>query len=161
MDLGETVRRLVEEAIPFNRFLGIVVTHLEPGTARFEVPFRPELIGDPVRRVLHGGVLSAVFDACGGAAVWSKMTLDDRISTIDLRVDYLRPARAERFVAEATVVRLGNRVAVVDARAFQEEGGEQRLIATGKCVYSIYRGGLRELRERMQARAGGDPGEGG
>ena len=78
------VRELFLERIPFNRVLGIEILELTPGRALFGVPFRPELIGDPDRRALHGGVLSAVADTCGGCAVWSKIGVDDRISTIDM-----------------------------------------------------------------------------
>jgi uncharacterized protein (TIGR00369 family) len=133
----EKLKRLMEEAIPFNRVLGIRVTAARRGFARLEVPFREELIGDPYRPALHGGVLSALADAAGGGAVW--LDLDDdraRVSTIDLRIDYLRPARLELLVAEATVVRSGNRVGVVDIRLFHESASAET-IATGKGVYNI------------------------
>ena len=86
------IRELFLERIPFNRVLGIEIVELSKGEAVFSVPFRPELIGDPDRPALHGGVLSAVADTCGGCAVWSAVGADDRVSTIDLRIDYMRPA---------------------------------------------------------------------
>ena len=59
-----------------------------------------------------------------------------RVSTIDLRIDYLRPARLETLVAEATLVRLGNRVGVADIRMWSGSvDGEP--IATGKGVYNV------------------------
>jgi uncharacterized protein (TIGR00369 family) len=140
----EQLKRWMEEGIPFNRLLGVTVTGLAKGFARLEVPFRDELVGDPMRPALHGGVLSALADATGGAAVFA--SVDDeraRVSTIDLRIDYLRPARLERLAAEAHVVRLGNRVGVVDVRLFHpsdgptDPGDEGETIATGKGVYNI------------------------
>lgn len=123
--------------IPFNRYLGVRVGAVENGRARLEVPFRPELVGDPLRPALHGGVLSALADAAGGAAVWTGLEDDRaRVSTIDLRIDYLRPARLETIVAEAHVVRLGNRVGVADVRLFHPSS-EGETIATGKGVYNI------------------------
>jgi uncharacterized protein (TIGR00369 family) len=127
----------MEEMIPFNRYLGVRVVAVRKGFARLEVPFRAELIGDPLRPALHGGVMSAVADAAGGAAVW--VSIDDdhaRISTIDLRVDYLRPGRLSTLVAEATVVRIGNRVGVADVRLFHPEH-ETETVATGKAVYNV------------------------
>jgi uncharacterized protein (TIGR00369 family) len=59
-----------------------------------------------------------------------------RVSTIDRRIDYLRPARLELVVAEATIVRIGNRVGVADVRLFQPSA-ESETIATGKGVYNI------------------------
>ena len=133
----EVLRQVMEELVPFNRYLGIKLTGTRRGWARLEVPFRPELIGDPMRPALHGGVLSALADAAGGAAVWSDLEDEQaRVSTIDLRIDYLRPARLVAVVAEATVVRLGNRVGVADVKLFNADEPE-RVVATGKGVYNI------------------------
>lgn len=133
----EVLRQVMEELIPFNRYLGIKLTGVHNGYARLEVPFREELIGDPMRPALHGGVLSALGDAAGGAAVWAGIEDENaRISTIDLRIDYLRPARLVTVVAEATVVRLGNRVGVADVRMFNADA-EGDTIATAKGVYNI------------------------
>lgn len=129
---------LIEQAIPFNKFLGIKLDRLEDGFVRLVLPYRAEFIGDPFRPALHGGVISTLIDVCGGIAVWTKITLEDRVSTIDLRVDYLSPGLAERLVAEASVVRVGNRVGVTDVRVFQPSD-EKRTVATGKAVYNIKR----------------------
>ncbi len=134
----ERVRWFMAEAIPFNRVLGIEVVELRGGFARLEVPFRKELIGDPSRPALHGGVISAVVDACGGAAALTLVPPPGLVSTIDLRVDYLRPGEPQRLVCESSVTRLGNRVASVDSRVFHPEAPD-RLIATGKAVYNIHR----------------------
>lgn len=133
----EALRHLMEEVVPFNRHLGMKLTVARAGFARLEVPFRPELVGDPLRPALHGGVISTLADAAGGAAVWSGLDVPSaRVSTIDLRVDYLRPARLETLVAEATVVRRGNRVGVADVKLFHP-GTESDVVATGKGVYNI------------------------
>jgi uncharacterized protein (TIGR00369 family) len=136
--LQERVRWFMAEVIPFNRVLGIEVVELRSGFARFEVPFRNELIGDPSRPALHGGVISAVVDACGGAAALTLVPPPGVVSTIDLRVDYLRPGEPQRLACESSVTRLGNRVASVDSRVFHTEAPD-RLIATGKAVYNVHR----------------------
>ena len=135
----EVLRQVMEELIPFNRFLGVKLTAVRKGFARLEIPFREELVGDPMRPALHGGVLSALGDAAGGAAVWAGIDDDNaRISTIDLRIDYLRPARLVTLVAEATVVRVGNRVGVADVRIFNgDEPGTAETVATVKAVYNV------------------------
>ncbi|MBX3198639.1 MAG: hotdog fold thioesterase [Labilithrix sp.] len=133
----EVLKQVMEELIPFNRYLGVRMAAAEAGFARLEVPFRDELVGDPLRPALHGGVLSALADAAGGAAVWTGIEDERaRVSTIDLRIDYLRPAKLELVVAEARVVRIGNRVGVADVRLFQPSA-ESDTIATGKGVYNI------------------------
>jgi uncharacterized protein (TIGR00369 family) len=131
------LRQLMEEMIPFNRYLGVRVDAVRHGYVRLEIPFREELVGDPMRPALHGGVISALADTAGGMAVWTG--IEDprsRVSTIDLRIDYLRPGRLETVAAEATVVRLGNRVGVADVRLFHPTSADTT-IATGKGVYNV------------------------
>ena len=134
---SDALKQMMEGFIPFNAFLGMRVRDVSKGFVVIEIPFRPELVGDPLRPALHGGVLSALADACGGAAVWVDVQdSSSRVSTIDLRIDYLRPARLETIVAEGRVVRLGNRVGVVDMRLYNAPTPELT-VATGKGVYNI------------------------
>ena len=137
-EMLDAVRQFMAERIPFNAFLGVQVDALERGRAQLSLPFRPEFVGDPWRPALHGGVISTVIDACGGAAVWTTVHPTDRVSTIDLRVDYLRPGRLEALVVEARVIRSGNRVGVVSMRAFHPDAPDDS-IAEGKGVYNIKR----------------------
>jgi uncharacterized protein (TIGR00369 family) len=133
------VKEFLENNVPFNKLLGMRLGRLAEGEARLELPFRDEFIGDPFRPALHGGVISTLLDTCGGAAVFSSLTdIQDRTSTVDLRVDYLRPGRKETLVAEARIVRAGNHVAVVDLCAFHE-GDRDKPVATGTGVYNIRR----------------------
>ncbi len=131
----DRIRAFFDEQIPFNRLLGLTVDELGDGFARVAVPYAPELVGDPERPALHGGVLSATIDA---AAFTQVNGPGDRISTIDLRVDYLRPAELRDILAEARVMRMGNRVASVDVLVFHK-GHPDTPIASGKAVYSIKR----------------------
>jgi uncharacterized protein (TIGR00369 family) len=136
MDL-DRLRQIAEEMIPFNKLLGIRMTHVEPGRGRLELPWRDEFVGDPLRPAMHGGVISALADTAGGMAVWSSVEDSTaRVSTIDLRIDYLRPGRLVRLAADATVVRVGGRVGVADIRLFHPDA-ESETIATGKGVYAI------------------------
>ena len=137
--LTDVVKRFMESQIPFNRFLGMQLTHLDQGEARLELPFRDEFIGDPFRPALHGGVISTMLDTCGGAAVFTTLqNIEDRTSTVDLRVDYLRPGRKETLVAEARIVRAGNRVAVAELKAFHPDAPDEP-VATGIGVYNVRR----------------------
>ncbi|MEO6954035.1 MAG: hotdog fold thioesterase [Polyangia bacterium] len=147
MPLPPDFARLAMEAIPFHRWLGLRIAsgsvdgaHTE-GYTHAVLPFRDELVGDPRRPALHGGILAAVLDACGGFAVWSACDLaEDRVSTIDMRIDYLKHAGPEPLVAEAHLVRLGNRVGVVDMRCWQASAPDT-LVATAKGVYNVRRKG--------------------
>lgn len=130
--------RFLDELVPFNRFLGIRFVSADEGRVQLELPFRPEFIGDQSRPALHGGAISTLIDTAGGFAVWTRISLEDRVSTIDLRVDYLAPGAPESIIADAAVVRVGNRVAVTDIRVFQPSAPD-RTVATGKAVYNIKR----------------------
>jgi uncharacterized protein (TIGR00369 family) len=129
--------KLIEEFIPFNKFLGMRAELVERGRVRIALPYREELIGDPMRLALHGGVISTLVDTVGGITIWSALeNPSSRVSTIDLRVDYLRPGKPELVVAEGVVVRVGRSVGVSDMRVFHPSA-EDVTIATGKGVYSI------------------------
>lgn len=129
-----TIKEFFEEHIAFDKHLGLEVEELRPGWVRARLPFRAEFVGDPFRKALHGGVISTVVDATAGAAALSTLPYGSRCSTVDMRVDYLLPAQAETLIAEGTVLRSGNQVAVINVEVFQGEG--QR-IATGRAVYSL------------------------
>ncbi len=133
----DLLKLAIEQYVPFQKFLGMQLTVVNDGFARLEIPFRAELIGDPWRPALHGGVISSLVDSAGGAALWSCLEDErNRISTIDLRVDYLRPGKSDTLVAEAQVVRKGRSVGVVDVKVFNA-GSPDEMVATGKAVFNI------------------------
>jgi uncharacterized protein (TIGR00369 family) len=133
-----SIERFFAEEIPFNRYLGLRLVSLERGVARLHLPFKPELVGDPFRPALHGGVISAALDTAGGAAVFSMLALGDRVSTVDIRVDYLRPGRLEDLFAEATIKRVGNRMGVTAIRAYHASAPDES-VAEAMGVYNIRR----------------------
>jgi uncharacterized protein (TIGR00369 family) len=133
----EVLKQLVEEWIPFNKYVGVKAIELGKGEVLFEVAYRDELIGDPVKKAIHGGVISMLADTAGGVALWS--VLEDprsRVSTIDLRIDYLLPGKQEDLRAHGKLVRAGKTVGVADVRLFHPSEPEAT-IATGKGVYAI------------------------
>jgi len=96
---------------------------------------------------LHGGAISAVMDVIGGSVVaWgirkelADLPLEEqarrlrRVSTIDLRIDYLRPGKGREFTATGTVIRSGRKVAVARMELHNEEGV---LIAVGTGTFTV------------------------
>lgn len=134
------LRQFFDEAIPFNHYVGLKLDAVERGRVVARLPFRPELVGDPTRPALHGGVISMVADTVGGSAVWSLTRPGDKVATIDLRVDYLRPGRLVELIASAEVLRVGNRVGVSSIRVFHADDPD-RPIAVAMGVYTIRRAG--------------------
>ena len=135
MEFADLIR-FFEQDIPFNAHLGLRVASLEPGSCRVVAPFRDVLIGDPFRPALHGGVLSTVLDTAGGLAVYSTLGPGRTASTVDLRVDYLRPGRLVDVVCDAKVIRVGNRVAVTSMTL--HHGDPAEAVAEGRGVYNIH-----------------------
>jgi uncharacterized protein (TIGR00369 family) len=146
------LRRFMSEQIPFNVHLGLEVRELSEGSAVLALPFRPEFVGDPIRPALHGGTISMLADTAGGAAVIAGLRMRGLVSTIDLRIDYLRPGALLELVAEGRLVRLGGRVGVARIQVWQQsaegndsdearsaEDGGRRLIAEATGVYSVRR----------------------
>lgn len=133
-ELQESLSRLFDQ-IPFNKFLGIRISQLDLDQVKMELPIRPELIGNSFQGILHGGVIATLLDVTGGAMAMLAMFQRDhqlphsermarlsRLGTIDLRIDYLRPGRGQLFTADATLLRSGNKVAVVRSELHNEEG---------------------------------------
>lgn len=130
---------LIETQIPFNAFLGVKLLSLEKGACKLLIPYRKELVGDSRRKALHGGVISTLVDTCGGFAVWSMCAVSDKIATIDLRVDYLKPAFEKDIVAESRVRLLGNRVGNAMTVLYSRDD-PGAIVAEGRSVYNIRRG---------------------
>ena len=141
--------RNVYERLPFNQLLGLEVDHLEAERAGFRFDRRDELVGNFIQGILHGGVISAVLDTTGGmmatVSALGRMQANGstaeemaasfaRYGTIDMRVDYLRPGRGERFVSSAAIMRTGRTVAVTRMELSNEAGD---LIAVGAGAYKI------------------------
>ena len=81
------------DGIPHNRALGLRI--LDDGARRGVrtcCRTTPKLVGNPETGVLHGGAITALLDACSGAAVFAALTEWLPIATLDLRIDYLRAA---------------------------------------------------------------------
>lgn len=132
----EDVLRMMEEHVPFNRLLGIRGESVEAGRAVLVLAVRADFVGDPRRPALHGGVLSSLIDTAGGVAAWSALSGGESVSTVDLRVDFLEPARlGAPLRAEARLVRKGNRVCHVRVALTQDD----TLVAEGVGVYNIHR----------------------
>ncbi|WP_200871626.1 thioesterase family protein [Erwinia mallotivora] len=135
----DAVRHLVGEIfvndMPFNRALGLQLDKLDPDYAELSFASQPQLIGNLAQQILHGGVIASVLDVAAGLVCVNNalsrqpgMTEDalrqrlSRMGTIDLRVDYLRPGRGERFIATSSLLRGGNKVAVARVELHNDAG---------------------------------------
>lgn len=120
-------------ASPFMASLGLEVLSCDPekGELAIRAPFRPECERFPGTRQWHGGPIAALIDIVGDYA--AAIQLGRALPTIDLRIDYLRPAINTDLTFRASVRRSGRTVAVVDVEAWNEK---EMLVAIGRCVYA-------------------------
>ncbi|MFC0226044.1 thioesterase family protein [Serratia aquatilis] len=121
--------------MPFNRELGLELRRFDDDYAELTFTNQDKLVGNAAQNILHGGVIASVLDVAAGlACVGSVLMRQDplveeelatrlsRMGTIDLRVDYLRPGRGEHFIAAASMLRSGNKVAVARAELHNQDG---------------------------------------
>jgi uncharacterized protein (TIGR00369 family) len=107
------------DAWPYARFLGVRLEEGEIGPVAV-LPFDPKLIGNPILPALHGGVVASFLELAALARLDAE---GKRARTIDITVDYLRPARPVTFYAEARILKLGRRAANLAVEAWQEDRG--------------------------------------
>lgn len=135
------------EQIPFNKVLGLKPTKLSQDYCEFKMKMKDDLIGNFLQGILHGGAISTALDVTGGAmamvAAWQRLkeqkipsserpkTLS-KLGTIDMRVDFLQPGKGKEFTVGATLLRIGNKVAVTRMELKNEK---DELIAVGTGTY--------------------------
>ena len=127
--------------IPHCKRLGMEVVQVGPREATVKLPYRDELIGDPVRRVVFGGVITTLLDHASGLAVFCSLPELTAIATLDLRIDYLKAAAARKSVfGRATCYKMTRNVAFTRAVAYQDDLDDVVAHAVGTFMLSTKSG---------------------
>jgi uncharacterized protein (TIGR00369 family) len=115
-------RRVFAGLIPHMDVLGMETLEAADGVALIRLPWRADLVGNPETGVLHGGVVTTLIDSVSGLAAITGLRAPEPVATLDLRIDYLRPATPhEDLFARAECYRLTSRIAFVRATAYQAD----------------------------------------
>ena len=101
--------------------IGLKVLDLRYGSGLMALPYSRSLIGNPVTGVVHGGAITTFLDTLCGLVVMSSVSEGTPLATLDLRIDYLRPAVPEReILGSAECYRVTDNIAFVRGLAYQE-----------------------------------------
>jgi len=150
MDKAQIFQYLADswnQSMPFNQLLGFEITQFSDKQAEVAFQWDDKLVGNHLQKILHGGVTASVLDVAGGVVAAANVIANlenlspesikdnlSKLSTIDLRTDYLRPGRGEHFVATAHIIRSGSKVAVARMELHNENGDH---IAFGTGTYMV------------------------
>src|SRR5687768_12207469 len=110
------------------QLIGAELTLVEPGVVEISLPYRKDLTQQD--GYLHAGIITTIADSAAGYAAFSIMPAGSGVLSVEFKVNLLRPAQVERFLARAEVLKPGKTLTVVRADVFGIQEAERTLIAT-------------------------------
>jgi len=119
---------------PFWSLLGIELIEVKKGWAKIRLPFTEKLANGV--GVAHGGAIFSPADSAVGMALVGLIDKDENISTLEMKINYLRPFRGGEIVAEAKIVHKGTMTAIGDVEVRDDK---DNLIAKGLATYAIFK----------------------
>ena len=137
--LLEVARRMIAGEIPappIAHTLGFTMTSIEKGSARFEMDALPERHANPMG-TLHGGVLCDLADGAMGMAFASTLEQGESFTTLELKMNYLKPVWRAHLVAEGRVIKRGRDVGLIECDVTDQDGA---LVAHATSTCMVLRG---------------------
>lgn len=132
-EVYKTIIRDGVENSPFYRHMGLEVTGLGPGWATFKMPVGRRLWN--VGNIVHGGAITSIADAAAGVALATLLDkVQERLITIEMKVNFCAPVREGSLLARGEVVQKGKRVAICEVEVTDED---DRLVAKGISTYMV------------------------
>ena len=108
--------------------MGAVLGRVAPGEVEVEMPHRTDLAQQ--HGFIHGGIMTAILDSACGYAALSLSAPDTAVLTVEYKVNFIAPAKGERFVSRGEVLRPGATVTVCKGDMMAFADGEEKLVAT-------------------------------
>lgn len=146
-EIFQQIAHFWNNEMPFNQLIGLHIVQFDTKQAEVKFAWQDKLVGNPIQKILHGGVIASALDLAGGVVAAANIIdqLEDlspenlhkslkNLSTIDLRTDFLRPGRGNTFIATAHIIRSGSKVAVARMELHNEDDDH---IAFGTGTYMI------------------------
>lgn len=107
--------------------IGAKLIDLIPGEARIEMPFNPSFTQQD--GFLHAGIVTTIVDSACGYAAYTLMPADSRVLTVEYKVNFLFPAKGEKFIAIGKVVKPGRTLTICSGEVFAYENGKEKQAA--------------------------------
>ena len=109
--------------------IGAELSRIEPGVVEITLPYRADLAQQ--HGYLHAGIVTTIADSACGYAAYTLMPQNSEVLSVEFKVNLLRPAKGEKFLAAAEVIKAGKTLTVVRADVFGvDHQGERELVAT-------------------------------
>ena len=108
--------------------IGAALTRVEPGAVEITLPNRSDLTQQ--HGFLHGGIIATILDSACGYAAFSLMSADVAVLTVEYKINFLRPAGGDGFVARARVLKPGQNLTVCAGDVFAQTGNTEKTVAT-------------------------------
>ena len=118
---------------PFIKLLGVTIEKLEHGCCQSQLKIKDSFLN--VHNTVHGGVIYSMVDISMGVAVYSTLKKDDETVTVEIKINYLKPAKTKSLICEAWVIQKGKNIVVLEA----EVRSENNLIAKAQGTFSIFK----------------------
>ncbi|MDO8838997.1 MAG: PaaI family thioesterase [Parvibaculum sp.] len=128
------------EHVPHAKALGMTVVNAAPGEAWLSVPYAENLVGNPETGVIHGGVITSLLDNACGIAV--QLALPERMSiaTLDLRIDYMKPATPKlELMSHTHCYKVTSSIAFVRGTAYHSDEADPIATCVGTFMLSANR----------------------
>ncbi len=134
--------------VPHAKAVGLSIVSVEKATAVVKLPYDEKLVGNPDTGVVHGGVITTLLDNCCGIAVGMALGEMRPIATLDLRIDYMKPATPHlEIFARAHCYKVTANIAFVRASAYHLDPSDP--IATAVGAFMLNTAGNRTSKSRM------------
>jgi uncharacterized protein (TIGR00369 family) len=157
-DQADKVRKWQQITVisPYSRELGLRLHGVESDWCVIKVLPDERLVGNPATGVVHGGVITALLDSCYGLAIFVKLNKLRPMATLDLRIDYLKPATPGREIfGGAVCYKLGHELAFVRGAAYHDSPDDP--IATSSAIFMFTEGPVIAMEDALKLLEGFQP----
>jgi len=135
-DLSPNFKRAILKRIkskqPYWTLLGIQLIDVKKGWARLRLPFSEKLV-HPLG-IVHGGATFSLADSAVAMALLGLVARDERFTTVEMKINYLRPVDKGEITAEAIILERGKNIALGDVTITNDQG---RMVAKCLATYMI------------------------